>query len=77
MNWDRIQGNWQQWVGHLQEQWGDLTENDLAVVNGRREQLVGKLQERYGIAKEEAERQIVEWQRKISDAWFNKEPQSD
>ncbi|CAD5365920.1 putative stress response protein [Rubrivivax sp. A210] len=70
MNWDRIQGNWKQTVGHAKEQWGKLTDDDLEVVAGRRDQLAGKLQERYGIAVHEAEKQIAEWQRKVSDAWF-------
>ena len=37
---------------------------------GRREQLAGKIQERYGLAKDEVERQLAEWQRSASDAWF-------
>jgi uncharacterized protein YjbJ (UPF0337 family) len=73
MNWDQIEGNWKQLTGKLQAQWGELTEDDIAVVNGRREQLTGKLQERYGIAKDEAERQLAEWQRKASDSWFAKD----
>jgi uncharacterized protein YjbJ (UPF0337 family) len=73
MNWDLIQGNWKQAVGKAKEQWGMLTDDDLDVVNGRREQLAGKIQERYGVVKDEAERQVAEWQRKASDAWFSKE----
>lgn len=71
MNWDRIQGNWKQVTGRVQEQWGRLTDNDLDVVAGRREQLAGKLQERYGVAENEAERQLAAWERKVSDYWFN------
>jgi len=63
MNWDQIQGKWQQAKGHAQETWGQLTEDDLQVVNGKREQLVGKVQERYGIAKEEAEQQVEDFQK--------------
>jgi uncharacterized protein YjbJ (UPF0337 family) len=70
MNWDRIQGNWKQAAGKIKEQWGKLTDDDLEVVAGRREQLIGKVQERYGVAVGEAEKQIAEWQRKVSDAWF-------
>lgn len=70
MNWDRIQGQWKQVAGKAKEQWGKLTDDDLDVVGGRREQFVGKIQERYGIAKDEAERQLADWQRKASDAWF-------
>ena len=73
MNWDRIQGNWKQVVGKAKAQWGKLTDDDLDVVAGRREQLAGKIQERYGIAKDDAERQIADWELKATDAWFVKE----
>ncbi len=58
MNWDMIQGNWKQVKGRAQSEWGKLTDDDLDVVNGERQELVGKIQERYGVAKEEAERQV-------------------
>jgi uncharacterized protein YjbJ (UPF0337 family) len=71
MNWDRIKGNWKQVTGQAKAQWGKLTDSDLAVVDGRREQLAGKIQERYGVARDEAERQLAEWERKATAAWFN------
>ena len=46
MNWDRVQGNWKQLKGKVQEQWGKLTDDDFDQIEGRREQLVGRLQER-------------------------------
>lgn len=61
MDWDRIQGQWKQFTGKAQEQWGKLTNDDLDVIEGNREQLVGKIQERYGIAKDEARRQVDDW----------------
>ena len=73
MNWDRIKGNWTQVTGRVKEQWGKLTDDDLAVVAGRREQLGGKIQERYGVAKDDAEKQLAEWERKVSDSWFKKD----
>jgi uncharacterized protein YjbJ (UPF0337 family) len=73
MNWDSIQGNWKQVMGRAKEQWGKLTDDDLDVVAGRRDQLAGKIQMRYGVAKDEAEKQLAEWQRKASDAWFTKD----
>ena len=73
MNWDRIQGNWKQVVGKAKAQWGKLTDDDLDIVAGRREQLAGKIQERYGIAKDDVERQIADWELKATDAWFEKE----
>jgi uncharacterized protein YjbJ (UPF0337 family) len=62
MNWDRIKGNWREWKGKAKQEWGKLTDDDLDVVDGKREELAGKIQNRYGIAKEEAERQLDEWQ---------------
>lgn len=58
MNSDILKGKWAQLKGGLKEKWGDLTDDDLTQIDGRREQLVGKLQERYGWAKEETEKQI-------------------
>lgn len=73
MNWDRIEGNWKQVIGKAKAQWGKLTDDDLDVVAGRREQLSGKIQERYGVAKDEADKQVAEWQRKATDSWFKKD----
>ena len=73
MNWDRIEGNWKQVTGKAKEQWGKLTSDDFDVVAGRRDQLAGKIQERYGVAKDEAERQVNDWQLKATDAWFTKD----
>ena len=72
MNWDRIEGNWKQVTGKAREEWGKLTDSDLDVVAGRREQLAGKIVERYGIAKDEAEKQLAAWEKKATDAWFTK-----
>ena len=73
MNWDRIQGGWAQVSGQVKAQWGKLTDDDLAIVAGRRDELAGRIQERYGIAKEEAHKQLAEWSRKATDAWFVKD----
>lgn len=58
MNWDQIKGNWTQIKGQAQQQWGKLTNDDLDIIEGKREELIGRIQERYGIAKEEAEKQV-------------------
>ncbi|WP_313295889.1 CsbD family protein [Diaphorobacter sp.] len=62
MNEDTIKGNWKQFKGKVKEQWGKLTDDDLDVINGQREQLVGKLQERNGIAKDEADKLVKDWE---------------
>jgi uncharacterized protein YjbJ (UPF0337 family) len=62
--WDQIEGDWKQFKGHARQTWAALTDDDLEYVKGKRDVLAGKIQERYGVAKEEANRQI--------DAWANK-----
>jgi uncharacterized protein YjbJ (UPF0337 family) len=61
MNWDTIKGKWKQVRGEAQRKWGKLTDDDLDVAEGNRDKLAGKIQERYGVAKDEAERQVDEW----------------
>ena len=59
----KLKGNWKQAKGKAKEKWGKLTDDDIALVNGKRDQLAGKIQERYGIGKDEAERQVGDWER--------------
>lgn len=59
--WDRIKGNWKQFQGEIKKQWGELTDDDMAQIEGDRDKLVGRLQERYGMAKDEADRQVNDW----------------
>lgn len=62
MNWDIIEGNWKQLKGKFKSQWGKLTDEHLDEINGQREILVGKIQEGYGLSKEEAEKQINDFE---------------
>jgi len=61
MNREQLAGNWKQMTGKVKAKWGKLTDDDLTFIDGKRTQLIGRLQERYGIAKEEAERQLDTW----------------
>ncbi len=61
--WDQVEGNWNQFAGKVKQRWGKLTDDDVAVINGKRQELVGKIQERYGVAKTEAEKQVDEWEK--------------
>jgi uncharacterized protein YjbJ (UPF0337 family) len=63
MNSDQFKGKWTQMKGFAKERWGKLTDDDVDIINGQSDQLVGRIQERYGIAKEEAQRQVDEWLR--------------
>ena len=61
--WEQVEGNWNQFAGKVKQRWGKLTDDDLTVINGKRQELIGKVQERYGLAKAEAERQVRDWER--------------
>lgn len=65
MNWDQIEGDWKQFKGKVQQQWGKLTDDDIDVVNGKRTELLGVLQSRYGHDKEKGESEINEWLNKL------------
>jgi uncharacterized protein YjbJ (UPF0337 family) len=60
--WEKIKGGWTDTKGVVKEQWGKLTDDDLMEIQGRREQLIGKIQARYGVTREEAERQVRNWE---------------
>lgn len=66
MNWDRIEGNWKQFTGKIREQWGHLTDDDIAQINGKRDQLEGKIQERYGQGKDQVKKAVDDFLNKQS-----------
>ncbi|HSV52828.1 MAG TPA: CsbD family protein [Burkholderiaceae bacterium] len=72
MNKDRIEGNWKQVKGKVKEQWGKLTDDDLDVIAGKRDQLLGRIQERHGVSKEEAGKQLENWEKKNPTFIFEK-----
>jgi uncharacterized protein YjbJ (UPF0337 family) len=67
MNWDRVKGDWKQFGGKVKEAWGKLTDDDLKVIAGKRDQLLGVIQKQYGIARDEAEQQVRQFERSCSD----------
>jgi len=67
MNWDIVKGNWKQFRGDVQAQWGKLTDDHLDVISGKRIALAGKIQEAYGITKDEAEQQIRDFELRHKD----------
>jgi uncharacterized protein YjbJ (UPF0337 family) len=61
MNWDQIEGKWTEMKGKARSNWGDLTDDELDQIGGKKDELVGKLQQKYGLEREEAERRADEW----------------
>jgi uncharacterized protein YjbJ (UPF0337 family) len=65
MSWNRIEGNWKQFKGKVQETWGELTDDELDQIAGKRDVLLGKIQEKYGIAQDEADKRIKEFEKSL------------
>jgi uncharacterized protein YjbJ (UPF0337 family) len=65
MNWDIVKGKWKQFTGSAKAQWGKLTDDELQQIDGDREALVGKVQEKYGVARDEAEKEVDRWARDV------------
>jgi uncharacterized protein YjbJ (UPF0337 family) len=65
MNEDKIKGQWKQLTGKLKAKWGKLTDDDLKVLDGNREYLAGRIQERYGIARDEVDKQLNDFDRTL------------
>ena len=63
MNQDQAQGKLTQLNGKIKETWGKLTDNDLALLDGKRDQFLGKVQEAYGLSKEDAEKRFGEMEK--------------
>jgi len=67
MNWDRIEGNWKQFTGNVKHRWGKITGDQLDVIAGKRDHLAGRIQAAYGISKDVAAQQLMEWQHRQKD----------
>jgi len=67
MNWDTVTGDWKQFKGKVREAWGKLTDKELDVIAGKRDQLVGAIQKCYGIARDEAEKQVAQFERSCGE----------
>jgi len=69
MNENILEGKWKQLRGYLREKWGDITDDELDQIAGKRDRLAGVLQEKYGYTQMEAEKQIdeflAEWDEKV------------
>ena len=61
MNMDQSKGDWKQIQGKVKAKWGKLTDDDMTVIEGKRDELAGKIQERYGMAKEAAQSELDEF----------------
>jgi len=61
MNWNEVEGQWKQMKGTIREKFGKLTDDDIQIIAGKKDQFLGKLQQRYGIAREQAQKELDTW----------------
>jgi uncharacterized protein YjbJ (UPF0337 family) len=72
MNKDQFSGEWNTMKGKVKEQWGKLTDDDIARVEGKRDQLLGLIQKNYGYQKDQAEKELSAWESKLSNKHASK-----
>lgn len=68
---DYFAGNWKQLKGRIQEQWGELTDDEVDQIQGQRTRLEGKLQEKYGHSKMEAKQAVDNWLEDLGDGDYD------
>ena len=64
MNWSNIETGWSSYKANAKQQWSKLTDDQVNATMGKREQLSTQVQQAYSVNKEEADRQISDWQSK-------------
>jgi uncharacterized protein YjbJ (UPF0337 family) len=70
MNKNILEGKWLQLRGAVREKWGQLTDDELDQIAGKRDKLAGVLQERYGYAENEAEQQIDDFLENLDETQY-------
>ncbi len=67
MNWNIVEGKWTEMKGFAKEKWGDLTDDELTQVAGKKEQLEGLLKQKYGWTQEKVDEQVSDWMDAVND----------
>jgi uncharacterized protein YjbJ (UPF0337 family) len=65
MNEDIFKGKWNQLKGKVKQQWGELTDDDLDRISGKRDEVLGLMQERYGWERSKAESELDNFLKKL------------
>lgn len=56
-----LKGRWNELKGKFKQEYGELTDDDLAYVEGKEDELLGRIQKKLGKKREEVAAQIKEW----------------
>jgi uncharacterized protein YjbJ (UPF0337 family) len=63
MNKDQAKGSWNEFAGKVRQKWAQMTDSDVELLKGHSQEFYGKLQKHYGIARDEAEKQIKDMEK--------------
>jgi uncharacterized protein YjbJ (UPF0337 family) len=58
---EKLAGNWNILKGKIQQQYGDLTNDDLTFEKGKEDELIGRIQKASGKTKD----QVIDWINKL------------
>jgi uncharacterized protein YjbJ (UPF0337 family) len=67
MTWDHIEDKWSEFAGSARAHWSKLTEDDWQALTGKKTHLVGRVQHRYELTRDQAEKQVDDWCRGLTD----------
>ncbi len=67
MNWDHIERDWNRFKVNAKQRWTKIAEEQLNAVAGRRALLAGRIRDAYAISSDDAERQLADWQARLSN----------
>lgn len=54
-----MQGNWHEFKGILQENWGLITDSELDIINGSKEKFIGVVMKKYSLTEDEAKNAVA------------------
>lgn len=63
MNSDIFKGKWNEIKGQVKQKWSKLTDDDIKLIEGKKDELLGVLQKKYGYSKEEAKNELDKFSR--------------
>jgi uncharacterized protein YjbJ (UPF0337 family) len=63
MDWHQIEKNWKEAKRKIKEKWGNLSDDDLDAIAGRRNRLEDRISKRYGFAEDHIRKEIDDWLR--------------
>ena len=63
MNWIQVADAWREAKTRVQRKWGKLSDDDLDLIDGRRDRLERKILQLYGFAPDHVRKEIDDWVR--------------